>query len=69
MLYQEYLPRSRDVAQLVEYLPSTHKAQQTPALHKTDMLARTFNSKTWVMEAGGSGIQDHPWLKQWHGSG
>lgn len=40
-----------------------HKALSViPALHKLDIVVPTYNPSTWMIEVGGSEVQDHSLL-------
>ena len=47
---------------LVEHLPATHKAQSL-ALYQVEMVADSWNSKTWKEETERSRVQGHPQLQ------
>lgn len=36
------------------------RCTRSPALHTLDIMAHASNSSTWVVDVGGSVIQDHP---------
>lgn len=52
--------RARDIAQLVQFLPSMQKTLAwIPSIIQMGMVVQAYNPSVWKIEAGGSNIQGH----------